>query len=85
MAKLVEVSACLRQAVGYIGTGVDIRLYPRKEFERRSSWTSSAAYAAVNGGRVLFEAGRPDHLACALLIQRHRAAPEAAGRGTDRA
>jgi uncharacterized protein len=48
--------ARLRQAVGYIGTGVDILLYPRKEFERRSSWTSSAVFAAVNGGRVLFEA-----------------------------
>jgi len=34
VVKLVEVSVWLRQAVGYIGTGVDIRLYPRKEFER---------------------------------------------------
>ena len=56
MLKLVEVSAWLRQAVGYIGTGIDIRLYPRKEFERRSSWTGSAGLAAVNGGRMLFEA-----------------------------
>ena len=48
----------LRQAVGYIGAGVDILLYPREEFERRSSWTSSAVYSAVNGGRVLFEAPR---------------------------
>lgn len=85
MLKLVQVSARLRQAVVYIGTEVDIRLYPRKEFERRSSWTSSAAYAAVNGGRVLFEAGRPDHLVCALQIERQRAAPETAGPGTDRA
>jgi len=75
----------LRQAVGCIGTGVDIRLYPRKEFERRSSWTSSAVFAAVNGGGVLIEAGSPNHLVCALLIQRHRATPEAAGLGTDRA
>lgn len=49
----------LRQAVGYIGTGVDILLYPREEFERRSSWTSSAVYSALNRGQVLFEASRP--------------------------
>ena len=84
MVKLVEVSVWLRQAVGYIGTGVDMLLYSRKEFERRSSWTSSAVSVAVNRGCVLFEADRPDHLACALLIERQRAAPETAGRGTDR-
>jgi hypothetical protein len=71
----VEVSARLRQAVGCIGTGVDIRLYPRKEFERRSFWSSSAVFAAVNRCRVLFEAGSPDHLVCALQIERQRAAP----------
>lgn len=48
----------LRQAVGYIGTGVDILLYPREEFERRSLWTSSAVYSAVTSGLVLFEASR---------------------------
>ena len=48
----------LRQEVGYIGTGVDILLYPREEFERRSSWTSSAVFGAVTSGRVLFEASR---------------------------
>ena len=85
MVKLVAVSAWLRLAVGYICTEVDIRLYPRKEFERRSFWTSSAVFAAMNGGRVLSEAGSPNHLTCALLIQRQRAAPEAAGLGTDRA
>jgi hypothetical protein len=85
VVKLVEVSAWLRQEVGYIGTVVDIRLYPRKEFERWSSWSTSAVSAAVNGGRVLFEARSRDHLACALLIESQRAAPETAGRGTDRA
>lgn len=85
VVKLVEVSAWLRLAVRCIGTGVDICLYPRKEFERRSSWSSSAVFAAVNGGRVLFEAGSPDHLDCALVIERQRAAPETAGLRTDAA
>jgi len=49
----------LRQAVGYIGTGVDILLYPREEFERRSTWKSSAVYNALNRGRLLFEASGP--------------------------
>jgi len=49
----------LRQAVGFIGTGVDILLYPRAEFDRRSSWKSSAVYNALNRGRLLFEASGP--------------------------
>jgi hypothetical protein len=81
--KLVAVSAWLQLAVRCIGTGVDICLYPRKEFERRSFWSSSAVFAAVNRCRELFEAGSRDHLACALLIESQRAAPESAGLGTD--
>lgn len=48
----------LREAVGPIGTGVDILLYPRPEFERRAGWSSSAVHSALKTGRVLFEAPR---------------------------
>lgn len=49
----------LREAVGSIGAGVDILLYPRTEFERRATWTSSAVYGALKSGKVLFEAPKP--------------------------
>lgn len=49
----------LREAVGYIGAGVDILLYPRPEFERRAAWSSSAVHSALKSGKVLFEAARP--------------------------
>lgn len=46
----------LRQAVGSIGTGVDILLYPRAEFERRLTWSTSPVRDAAERGRVLFQA-----------------------------
>ena len=56
--------------------------------ERRSRAVRGAqvvSLMAVAEARQLFEAGSRDHLACALLIESRRAAPETAGRGTDRA
>jgi predicted nucleotidyltransferase len=46
----------LRHAVGSIGAGVDILLYPRVEFERRLHWSTSPVRDAATRGRVLFQA-----------------------------
>lgn len=45
----------LRGAVGAIGTGVDVLIYPRSEFERRANWQTSPVYDAVHHGKVLYE------------------------------
>jgi hypothetical protein len=45
--------------VGSIGAGVDLLLYPRQEFERRMSWTTSPVREAVAHGHVLFDVTSP--------------------------
>ncbi len=45
----------LRAAIGAIGLGVDVLLYPRSEFERRTNWQTSPVYDAVRFGKTLYE------------------------------
>jgi len=45
----------IRNAIGFIGTGVDILLYPKVEFERRVNWQTSPVFDAVRQGQVLYE------------------------------
>jgi predicted nucleotidyltransferase len=45
----------LRGAIGAIGAGVDVLLYPRNEFERRLNWRTSPVYDAVRSGKVMYE------------------------------
>lgn len=45
----------LRGAIGAVGTGVDVLLYPRIEFERRANWQTSPVFDAVRHGKVLYE------------------------------
>lgn len=45
----------LRGVIGSIGTGVDVLIYPRKEFERRQNWQTSPVYDAVRTGKVMYE------------------------------
>ena len=46
----------LRNAVGRVGTGVDVLIYPLAEFERRSQVPGTVLYWAVKEGRVLHDA-----------------------------
>ncbi len=46
----------LRKAVGRIGAGVDILIYPLGEFERRSQVPGTVLYEARVEGRVLYDA-----------------------------
>lgn len=45
----------VRGAVGQLGVGVDILLYPREEFERRTQWQTSPVSDAVRYGKVIYE------------------------------
>jgi predicted nucleotidyltransferase len=45
----------LRDAVGTLGVGVDLLLYPEAEFEKRKAWWSTPVYWAVQEGKVLHE------------------------------
>ncbi|AUB83904.1 nucleotidyltransferase domain-containing protein [Candidatus Thiodictyon syntrophicum] len=45
----------LRGAIGSVGTGVDLLIYPLNEFERRKNWQTSPVSDAVRGGKVLYE------------------------------
>jgi predicted nucleotidyltransferase len=45
----------LREALGSMGVGVDLLLYPEAEFERRREWCSTPVYWAVREGKVLYE------------------------------
>ena len=47
----------LRGAIGHIGTGVDVLIYPREEFERRKDWQTSPVFDAVRTGKVMYERG----------------------------
>ena len=45
----------LREALGSMGVGVDLLVYPDPEFEKRREWCSTPVYWAVREGRVLYE------------------------------
>lgn len=46
----------LREAVGLVGTGVDILIYPAAEFERRSQVPGTVLFEARLEGMVLHDA-----------------------------
>ena len=46
----------LMDALGRVGTGVDLLIYPQAEFERRSQVPGTVLYWAVKEGRVLHDA-----------------------------
>jgi predicted nucleotidyltransferase len=48
----------LRDALGTLGLGVDLLLYPQTEFDRRRDWCSTPVYWALREGRVLYESPR---------------------------
>lgn len=48
----------LRTALGSLGVGIDLLLYPEAEFEKRRDWCSTPIYWAVREGKVLYEAGQ---------------------------
>nr|VFJ91625.1 MAG: Nucleotidyltransferase domain-containing protein [Candidatus Kentron sp. LFY] len=45
----------LRGAVGAIGVGVDVLIYPSDEFEKRRNWQTSPVFDAVRTGKVMYE------------------------------
>ena len=45
----------VRGAIGQVGVGVDVLLYPLAEFERRSQWQTSPVADAVRYGKVMYE------------------------------
>lgn len=45
----------LREALGPMGVGVDLLIYPEAEFEKRRDWCSTPVYWAVREGKVLYE------------------------------
>lgn len=46
----------LMDALGRVGTGVDVLVYPLDEFERRSQVPGTVLYWANKEGRVLYDA-----------------------------
>ena len=48
----------LREAVGPVGTGVDVLVYSEAECERRSEVPGTVLYWARKGGRSLYEAAQ---------------------------
>lgn len=46
----------LRTALGSLGVGIDLLLYPEAEFDKRRDWCSTPIYWAVREGKVLYEA-----------------------------
>jgi len=48
----------VRGAIGAIGTGVDVPIYPLAEFEKRKDWWSTPVYRAVREGKVMHERER---------------------------
>jgi uncharacterized protein len=52
---LVEEYDRLRGAIGSLGTGIDLLIYPLDEFERRRNWQTSPVFDAVRGGKVMYE------------------------------
>lgn len=51
MAEMVR----LRDAVGFLDTGVDVLVYSEAEFEERRRWLSSVVRWAVEEGKVMYE------------------------------
>lgn len=51
----IQEYARLRHAVGKVGAGVDVLIYPEDEFLRRRDWCSTAVYWAVREGRMMYE------------------------------
>ena len=51
-----EAMVRLRQAIGSIGAGVDVLVYPEAEYERRSQVPGTVLYWARKEGRTLYEA-----------------------------
>lgn len=45
----------LRTALGSLGVGIDLLLYPEAEFDKRRDWCSTPIYWAVREGKVLYE------------------------------
>ncbi|NWG30604.1 MAG: nucleotidyltransferase domain-containing protein [Rhodocyclaceae bacterium] len=45
----------LRDAIGNLGIGVDLLLYPEAEFEKRKEWWTTPVYWAMREGKVLHE------------------------------
>jgi len=45
----------LRDAVGLLGVGVDLLLYPAEQFEQRRDWCSTPVYWAVREGKLLYD------------------------------
>lgn len=45
----------LRDAVGSLGVGIDLLLYPETEYEKRRQWWTTPAYWADREGKVLHE------------------------------
>ncbi len=52
---LAEEYGRLRGAIGSVGVGVDLLVYPRHEFERRKNWQTSPVFDAVRSGKVMYE------------------------------
>lgn len=46
----------LREAIGFIGVGVDVLVYSNEEFAERADWCSSPVYWAIREGKVLYDA-----------------------------
>jgi predicted nucleotidyltransferase len=46
----------LKAAIGRIGVGVDLLLFPEEEFQRRSQVPGTAPYWAIKDGKVLHDA-----------------------------
>ena len=44
-----------RDAVGYMGTGVDVLVYDERTFEHRKDWCSSPIHCARLEGKVLYD------------------------------
>lgn len=45
----------IRDALSPIEIGIDLLIYSRTEFERRTNWSSSPVFDAVRHGKVLYE------------------------------
>ncbi|HLQ24441.1 MAG TPA: hypothetical protein VK138_01025 [Acidiferrobacterales bacterium] len=51
-----EETVRLREAVGRVGTGVDILVYSEQEVERRGQVPGRVIYWALRKGKVVYEA-----------------------------
>lgn len=51
---IAEEYGRLRGAIGSLGTGVDLLIYPINELERRQNWQTSPIFDAVRPGEALY-------------------------------